>query len=55
MCLLPGLIRLTHIELSNKAGHVVVLEVFRKHFFGEPALVKHMEAVAVLRSQREMV
>lgn len=47
------MIRLTHIELANKAGHVVVLEVFRKHFFGEPALVKHMKAVAALYRQRK--
>ncbi len=40
--------RLTHVELSDEAGHVVVLEEFREDFLGKPLLIHHQEAVALL-------
>lgn len=40
---------LTHVQLPDKAGHVVVLEIFGQHLFGKAALVEHMEAGAILQ------
>lgn len=40
---------LTHIKLADKAGHVIMLEVFGKYFLRESSLVKHMEAVPTLQ------
>lgn len=40
---------LTHVELSNKAGHIIVLEVLRQDFLGKASLVKHMETSPSLK------
>lgn len=40
---------LTHVQLPDEAGHVVVLEILGQHLFGKAALVEHMEAGAILQ------
>lgn len=40
---------LTHVQLPDKAGHVVVLEILGQHLLGKAALVEHMEAGAILQ------
>lgn len=49
MCITLPLILLTHVELSNEARHVVVLEELWQNLFGEATLVKHMETGSALR------
>lgn len=44
---------LTHVELPNEAGHVVVFEELWENLFGEPALIKHMEAGSALNQNTE--
>ena len=39
----------THVELSDEASDVVVLEVVRKNLLGEATLIKDVEAVATLQ------
>lgn len=41
---------LTHVELPDEAGHVVVLEVQRQEILGELDLVEDDEAAAALRA-----
>lgn len=41
--------RLTHIELSDETGHVVVLEKLRKDLLGKALLVQYEETVAFLQ------
>lgn len=40
---------LTHVQLPDETGHVVVLEILGQHLFGKAALVEHMEAGAILQ------
>lgn len=42
-------VELTHVQLPDKTGHVVVFEVLGQHLFGKASLVKHMEAGAILQ------
>lgn len=44
--------RLTHVELSDEARHVVVFEVLWQDFLGEASLVKHMKAGPSLKDSR---
>lgn len=44
---------LTHVELSDEAGHVVVLEELWQNLFGETTLIKHMEAGSTLRGHTQ--
>ena len=44
---------LTHVELSNEAGHVIVLKVFGKNLFGKPALVKDVETCSSLKENHK--
>lgn len=41
---------LTHIELSDEAGHVVVLEELWEDLLGKTLLIQHQEAVALLET-----
>lgn len=43
---------LTHVELSDEAGHVVVLEELWQNLFGETTLIKHVEAGSTLRGHK---
>lgn len=43
---------LTHVQLPDKAGHVVVLEILGQHLLGKAALVEHMEAGAILQRRQ---
>lgn len=40
---------LTHVQLPDETGHVVVFEILGQHLFGKPSLVEHMEAGAILQ------
>jgi len=42
---------LTHVQLPDEAGHVVVFEILGQHLFGKASLVEHMEAGAVLQKR----
>lgn len=44
---------LTHVELADKRGHVVVLEELWENFFGKPPLVEHMETGTTLIQQEK--
>lgn len=44
---------LTHVELADKRGHVVVLEELWENFFGKPPLVEHMKLVPLLYNRRK--
>lgn len=46
-------VELTHVQLPDKTGHVVVFEVLGKHLLGKLALVKHMEAVSALEKKKK--
>lgn len=46
-----GAVVLTHVELSNKACHVVMFEVFWQNFFGKASLVKHVETGPSLKER----
>lgn len=50
-----SLLILTHIELANKTGHIIVLEVLWKNLFREPALIKHMEAGSILKTDEKVL
>lgn len=39
---------LTHVELTNKARHIAVLEILGQYFLGEAALITYEEAGATL-------
>lgn len=41
---------LTHIKLSDEAGHVVVLEELGEDLFSKTLLIQHQEAVALLET-----
>lgn len=43
-------LRLTHIELSDETGHVVVLEKLRKDLLGKALFVQYEETVAFLQT-----
>lgn len=42
---------LTHVELSNKARHIIVFKVLRQDFLGKASLVKHMKTCPSLKQQ----
>jgi hypothetical protein len=44
----PGEAEHTHVELSDEAGHVVVLEEPWEGLFGETLLIQHKETVTLL-------
>lgn len=46
---------LTHIELPDETGHVVVFEEFWKNLFGEPTLIEHMEAGSTLSKNNKKI
>ena len=43
-----GYFKLTHIQLSYKAGHVIVLKKLWKDFLGEALFIQYQETVALL-------
>lgn len=45
---------LTHVELSDEAGHVVVFEELWKNLFGEATLIKHVEACSALQNTQNI-
>lgn len=47
----PTRVELTHVQLPDETGHVVVFEILGQHLFGKTSLVKHMEAGATLQRQ----
>lgn len=40
---------LTHVQLPDKTGHVVVFEILGQDFLCKSTLIKHMEAGAILK------
>ena len=45
--------RLTHVQLPDEAGHVVVLEELGEDLLGEALLVQDQEAVPLLKPPRQ--
>ena len=44
---------LTHVELTDEAGHVVVLEEARQNLLGKARLIEDMKAEARLNKREE--
>lgn len=45
-------VELTHVQLPDETGHVVVFEILGQHLFGKASLVEHMEAGAILQRRQ---
>lgn len=43
---------LTHVQLPDKTGHVIVLEKLWQDVFREPLLIQHKETVAFLKERK---
>lgn len=44
---------LTHVELSDEAGDVVVFEVLGEQLLGKPLLIQDAEVLAILGNKRQ--